>query len=107
MGKILIVDDKDNIRQSLSREFSMLGQVVSEAKSADEAIDKISNEGYDCVVIDLKLDFKSRFGGLKVLDELSAMTSCAQRAPVGDVKRQVKQLEYIFILPLDRSVIFG
>ncbi len=70
MGKILIVDDKDNIRQSLGSEFFRLGQRVSEAKNADEAIDKILNEGYDCAVIDLKLDFKSRFGGLRVLNEL-------------------------------------
>ena len=42
-----------------------------------------------------------------ISDELSAMTSCAQGAPVGDVKRQVKQFEYISIFPLDRFVIFG
>jgi len=56
MGKILIVEDEFIIAQDLRRILISLGYaVMGMAKSADEALDKISNEKPDLVVLDIHI----------------------------------------------------
>jgi len=56
MGKVLIVEDEFIIAQDLRRIVLNLGHaVMGMAKSADEALKKITNESPDLVLLDINL----------------------------------------------------
>ena len=54
-GKILVVDDDENIRIILRRTFEKRGYNVDCAKDAKEALKKIHKNRYDTALVDIKL----------------------------------------------------
>lgn len=66
MGKILVVDDKENMRKVLESAFVARGLDVDAATGGEEAVRKLSSRGYDVVVTDLKMP---RVDGMGVLKE--------------------------------------
>jgi two-component system, OmpR family, KDP operon response regulator KdpE len=54
-GKILIVDDEPQIRRVFKTALSTDGYEVSEAKSAEEAFEKIRQERFDLILLDVNL----------------------------------------------------
>ncbi|HHS49789.1 MAG TPA: response regulator [candidate division Zixibacteria bacterium] len=55
MAKILIVDDEANIRTLYETEFEDEGYEVSTAESAQEALDIISKENFDLIILDIRM----------------------------------------------------
>lgn len=53
--KILVVDDEENTRVLLERTISEFGYRVELACSAEDALDKIKNEEFQLIIIDLKM----------------------------------------------------
>src|SRR3989338_5107933 len=63
-NKILIVEDKDAMRESLVIAFRDEGYQVEGVASGEEAIQKLSNDVYDLIITDLKM---KKVDGLEVL----------------------------------------
>lgn len=68
--KILIVEDESLLREVMIRSLAKERYVVESAASFQEALLKISDYDYDCIVLDIMLPGGS---GLDLLEELKAM----------------------------------
>ena len=66
-GRVLVVDDHLAVRQSTAEMLRMQGYRVTEAESADEAVDCISQGDVSVLVVNLGLDRT----GLRLLDRLA------------------------------------
>jgi len=67
MTKILIVDDHENTRFTLSMILKKEGFKLSEADSGPSAIQLINQENFDIVITDLKMDKVDGFEILKCI----------------------------------------
>ncbi len=65
--RLLVVDDESNIRRLYSQELSEEGYQVDTAASATEAVEKLTGNTYDLVVLDIKLKNES---GLDFLQKI-------------------------------------
>ena len=63
-GKILVVDDEESPRRVLKIELVNEGYDVQTASDGDEAIAMVDNEGFDLVILDIKMP---RVNGFEVL----------------------------------------
>ncbi|HYJ14200.1 MAG TPA: response regulator, partial [Candidatus Limnocylindria bacterium] len=61
---ILVVDDEFGVRQSLQMVFNKIYRIL-EASSADEAIQKVSEEKPDAVILDVMMPGTDGLGVLK------------------------------------------
>jgi DNA-binding NtrC family response regulator len=66
-GRVLVVDDEPDIRESLTTLLSLEGYRVDEAQNAAEGLHKMSTHGYDMVLLDLMMPDRS---GMEVLQEV-------------------------------------
>lgn len=67
MASILIVDDEENLRMTLSRILNKEGHTVTTAPSGEEALHLTRAGAFDLAFIDLKM---AGMGGLELLGEL-------------------------------------
>src|SRR5438093_13089223 len=67
--KILIIEDESSLAQSIGAYLSDKNYTCEFARSFGEAIDKIDNFDYDCILLDLMLPGGD---GLKILEEIKA-----------------------------------
>ena len=67
MDRILIVDDDQSMRYSLTRMLEGQGFLVSPAKNGTEALERFEQEKPDLVIMDIKMPGQS---GLEVLREI-------------------------------------
>ena len=63
---ILIVDNEAHIRENLGNELIEEGHDVSLSSNIEEAKEQIFSCEFDCAIIDMELDFTSRYGGLDI-----------------------------------------
>ncbi|MHC5113494.1 MAG: sigma-54-dependent transcriptional regulator [Planctomycetota bacterium] len=70
MSKILVVDDKEMMRDSVAATLSRRGHVVSAAPGGKAAIEKITRKRYDAVITDLQMP---EMDGLELLGEIRAV----------------------------------
>ncbi len=71
MASILIVDDEENIRKSLSEIFDDQGYSVECAGDGEQALQKVKQQRPDAVLLDIKLP---RMDGLDVLQKIKQST---------------------------------
>lgn len=67
MKRILIVDDKELMRDSVATTLVRKGYVVVSASSGAEAIDRLSKRSFDAVITDLQMP---EMDGLELLEEI-------------------------------------
>jgi len=65
MGKLLVVDDDQNLRLLYQKELEVMGHQITTAASAEEARQSFEKEKPELVVLDLKLTAEE--GGLEAL----------------------------------------
>lgn len=65
--RMLCVDDNPDLRWSLKEQFEMEEFNVETATDGDEALEKIKNNNYDIVLLDVKMP---KMGGMDVLKEM-------------------------------------
>jgi len=68
--KVLIVEDEDSLRQVIIRSLEKERYIVESAANYHEAMLKIGDYDYDCVILDIMLPGGS---GLSILEELKKM----------------------------------
>lgn len=81
MAKILIVDDEENIREVVREYCELSGYETDEASDGLEAIDKVKNNHYDCIVLDVmmpKLDGFSACKEIKKIDDVPVIMLSAR-----------------------------
>ncbi|MFH1688098.1 MAG: sigma-54 dependent transcriptional regulator [bacterium] len=93
MSNILVVDDKDSMRNMLTETLLEEGHQVDAAESGRKALDLINNKSYDLVVTDLKMPDVS---GLEVLDgvkEIDSETSVIVMTAYGTIEDAVMAMK--------------
>lgn len=66
MKRILIIDDQEDVRAELRDRIESMNHESEEAASQDEAIRKLEDLAYDCVLLDLSIPLKN--GGVTRID---------------------------------------
>jgi len=92
--KILVVDDEDIIRESLSYVLKNEGYVVEEATNGKEAYDKVVSNYYDLVITDIEMP---QMKGIELLERISALTSqtlVMMITAYGSLDTAIKALRY-------------
>ncbi len=64
-GRVLVVDDEADVRQSLTRLVARLGHTTRAAASAEEADQWLSTESFDVCLLDIELP---RMSGIEFLE---------------------------------------
>lgn len=93
MPTILVVDDKDSMRNMLTETLLEEGHTVDAADTGGKALDLIHNKSYDLVVTDLKMP---DVGGLEVLDgvkEVDDETSVIVMTAYGTIEDAVAAMK--------------
>src|ERR1700735_4129778 len=68
-GRILVIDDEPDIRESLEALLSQEGYQVELAANATEGLHRVEASSYDLVLLDLMMPDKS---GMQVLQDIRA-----------------------------------
>jgi two-component system, OmpR family, KDP operon response regulator KdpE len=91
-GKILIVDDEPQIRRVLKTALSAGGYIVADAKGALEALEKLREDRYDLVLLDINMPGMS---GLEACPEIR------RHSEIAIIMLTVRNLETEKIAALD------
>jgi CheY-like chemotaxis protein len=106
-GRVLVVDDEESIRTLIQRLLSKNGFAVETAPDGERAIERIANEHFDAVVLDLMMP---RLDGFSVLRHLIATnpglvpkTVVATAFPVDATRAQLEEVCRVIIKPFDAA----
>ena len=108
-GRVLVVDDDESIRLLIQRLLGKHGFAVETASDGGAALDMISKDGYDALVLDLMMPRVDGFTVLRQLisekPELVAKTIVATAYPKDVAKRQLDEVCRVIIKPFDTAEI--
>jgi len=93
MPNILVVEDKDSMRNMLYDTLTEEGHRVDAAVDGRQAIDLISNKSYDLVLTDLKMPDVDGLEVLSRVKELDAETSVIVMTAFGTIEDAVKAMK--------------
>ena len=98
--RILVADDEEGIRELLRETLGATGYTTDEASDGAEAIDKIDQNSYDLVVLDINMPKKSGLDVLKHIRERGMKTGVIMLTgrlgfAVGSESMQLGADEYI------------
>ena len=106
-GRVLVVDDDESIRILIQRLLSKHGFNVQTASDGGAALDMLSKEDYDALVLDLMMPRVDGFTVLRQLiatnPELVAKTVVATAYPKDVAKRQLNEVCRVIIKPFDTA----
>jgi two-component system KDP operon response regulator KdpE len=91
-GKILVVDDEPQIRRVMRSALTKQGYLVADARSGEEALEKLRDERYDLIILDRNMP---GMGGL------AACRSIRSTSDVGIIMLTVRRAESDKIEALD------
>lgn len=91
--KILLVEDDNTLRSTLGMFLESSGWVVTEARSAEEAVRHLGKEGTDLVVTDLKLGGMDGLGLLRFVRKESPETNVVLISAYADIDVAVEALK--------------
>jgi DNA-binding NtrC family response regulator len=92
-GKVLVVDDELDIRESLEILLSSEGYSVDQAQNAAEGIQKMEISGYDLVLLDLMMPDRSGMDVLHEVRERDRETPIFMITAYGSVEAAVNALK--------------
>jgi DNA-binding NtrC family response regulator len=91
--KILLVEDKDSLRQMLSTAIRKAGYVVDEASDGDAAAKKIRRQPYQLVLTDLRLPSLSGLEILKIQKEVDSTIPVLLMTAYGTIEEAVEAMK--------------
>jgi DNA-binding NtrC family response regulator len=92
-GRVLVVDDESDIRESLEALLSMEGYSVDLAQNAVEGLHRMESRGYDLVLLDLMMPDRSGMDVLREVRERDRETPIFMITAYGSVEAAVKALK--------------
>jgi len=92
-GKILAIDDEQNIRHLIRNEFMLEGFDVTTAKSGEEGLGFVDGQDYDVVLLDLKLPKMSGIETLKLLRRKNPRSEVIMITGYGDIHSAVESVK--------------
>jgi DNA-binding NtrC family response regulator len=92
-GKILAIDDEQNIRHLIRNEFMLEGFEVTTAKSGEEGLGFVDGQDYDVVLLDLKLPKMSGIETLKLLKRKNPRSEVIMITGYGDIHSAVESVK--------------
>jgi CheY-like chemotaxis protein len=104
MRKILIAEDDFFIRDIYSKVFSLSGYDVAVAVDGADALDKISNQQFDMVLLDIMMP---RMTGIDVLKNVRALQTPQKSTPIFIITNLGQQnvIEEAFKLGMDGYIL--
>ncbi|MCX8063732.1 MAG: sigma-54 dependent transcriptional regulator [Candidatus Hydrogenedentes bacterium] len=90
--KILVVDDKENMRTLLSEAFEEIGYQVKTASYGEEAIELISKDYFDIILTDLNMPGKTGMDVLKFAKSTSPETEVIIITAYGTIEKAVEAM---------------
>ena len=93
LGKILAIDDEQNIRTLIANELTLEGFGVTTAKSGEEGLRLCDKEKFDVVLLDIRLP---KMNGIEVLRRLKEKTPDVRVIMItayGDIKTAVESMK--------------
>ncbi|HMC23829.1 MAG TPA: response regulator [Thermoanaerobaculia bacterium] len=104
-GRVLVVDDEESIRILIQRLLSKHGFLVETASDGGVALDKLAQEKYDALVLDLMMPRVDGFTVLRQLiatnPDIVAKTVVATAYPKDVTRRQLDEVCKVIIKPFD------
>jgi DNA-binding NtrC family response regulator len=91
--KILLVEDKDSLRQMLSTAIQKAGYIVDEAADGNVAAEKIRKQPYQLVITDLRLPTLSGLEILKIQKEIDATIPVLLMTAYGTIEEAVAAMK--------------
>ena len=91
--KILIVEDKDSLRQMLSTAIRKAGYAADEAADGDIAAEKIRKQPYQLVITDLRLPTLSGLEILKIQKEIDSTIPVLLMTAFGTIEEAVEAMK--------------
>lgn len=88
--RILVVDDEDALRTVLSAELNSEGYDVNTAADGLEALAELQKNGFDLVLLDIKMPNMNGFEVLKVIKEKYAETKVIMLTGFADLKNAIE-----------------
>ena len=88
--KILVVDDEDALRTVLSSELEGEGYKVASAADGSEAIEILKKEGFDLILLDIKMPNVDGFEVLKFVKETHPDTKVIMLTGFADLKNAIE-----------------
>lgn len=92
-GKILAIDDEQNIRHLIRNEFMLEGFDVTTAKSGEEGLGFVDGQDYDVVLLDLKLPNMNGIETLKLLKRKNPRSEVIMITGYGDIHSAVESIK--------------
>ncbi len=90
-SKILVVDDDDALRTTLSDALTSEGyNDVSTASDGDEAISELQKETFDLVVLDINMPRTNGFEVLKFIKEKHSNTKVVMLTGFADLQNEIE-----------------
>ena len=92
-GRVLVVDDEPDIRESLELVLGDAGYSVETAQNGAEGLHKLEDRGYDLVLLDLMMPDRSGMDVLQEVRERDRETPIFMITAYGSVEAAVKALK--------------
>ncbi len=89
-NRILVVDDEDALRTVLSSELEGEGYKVASAADGSEAIEILKKEGFDLILLDIKMPNVDGFEVLKFVKENHPDTKVIMLTGFADLKNAIE-----------------
>lgn len=88
--KILIVDDEEILRTTMTSELEGEGYQVYNAVNGQAAIDILSSNEFDLILLDIKMPNVDGFGVLRFVKDRWPKTKVVMLKEVGDLKNAIE-----------------
>lgn len=93
LGKILAIDDEQNIRRLIRSEFTLEGFEVITAKNGEEGLRTFDQDDFDVILLDIKLPKLDGMEVLRRIKEKSGTTEVIMITGYGDIQSAVDSLK--------------
>ncbi len=92
-GKVLLIEDKDSLREMLKRALEEGSFVVEEARDGIEAVHKIKNERFLLILSDLRIPHVDGLEILRVAKEVDSETPVIFMSAYGSIEIAVEAMK--------------
>ena len=93
MGKILVVEDNEVLRNSVVQALQENGHIVTEVSDGEEAMERLQEESYDVVLTDMRMPKKSGLEVLRFARQVNELTVVIVMTAFGTIESAVEAMK--------------